>query len=52
MTTPPKEGKVFQGWLADVGGSDYKLGFAEFSKNWTLGYTGTLVNPYSYTQFL
>jgi len=25
MTTPPKEGKVFEGWLADVGGSDYKL---------------------------
>jgi hypothetical protein len=52
MTTPPKEGKVFEGWLADVGGSDYKLSLGEFSKNGTLDYTGTMVNPYTYTQFL
>lgn len=52
MTTPPKEGSVFEGWLADVGGSDYKLSLGEFSKNGTLDYTGTLVNPYTYTQFL
>jgi hypothetical protein len=52
MTTPPKEGKVFEGWLADVGGSDYKLSLGEFSKNGTLDYTGAMVNPYTYTQFL
>jgi hypothetical protein len=52
MTTPPKEGKVFEGWLADVGGSDYKLSLGEFSKNGTLDYTGIMVNPYTYTQFL
>lgn len=52
MDTPPKEGKTFEGWLADVGGSDYKLSLGEFSKNGTLDYTGMMVNPYTYTQFL
>lgn len=52
MSTPPKEGKVFEGWLADAGGSDYKLSVGEFSKNGTLQFTETLVNPYTYTQFL
>jgi hypothetical protein len=52
MTTPPKEDTVFEGWLADVGGSDYKLSVGEFSKNGTLDYTATVVNPYTYTQFL
>jgi hypothetical protein len=52
MSTPPKEGKVFEGWLADAGGSDYKLSVGEFSKNGTLHFTSTMVNPYSYTQFL
>jgi hypothetical protein len=52
MTTPPKEGTVFEGWLAHVGGSDHKSSVGEFSKNGTLDYTGTMVNPYTYTQFL
>lgn len=52
MTTPAKEGKVFEGWLADVGGSDYRLSLGEFSKSGTLNYTSTMVNPYTYTQFL
>lgn len=52
MSTPPKEGKVFEGWLADTGGSDYKLSVGEFSKNGTLHFTSTMVNPFTYTQFL
>ena len=32
MTTPPNEGSVYDGWLADVGGFDYKLRVGEFSK--------------------
>ena len=52
MSTPPQEGKVFEGWLADAGGSDYKLSVGEFSKNGTLDFTDTMVNPYTYTQFL
>ena len=52
LTAQPKEGSVFEGWLADVGGSDYKLSVGEFSKNGTLGFTGNFVNPYTYSQFL
>ena len=52
MTSPPKEGTVFEGWLSDVGGSDYKLSLGEFSKNGTLDYTTTMVNPYTYTHFI
>jgi len=52
MTSPPKEGNVFEGWFSDVGGSDYKLSLGEFSKNGTLDYTTTMVNPYTYTQFI
>jgi hypothetical protein len=52
MTTPPKEGKVFEGWLADTDGSDYKLSVGEFSKNGTLDFTSNMVNPYTYKQFL
>jgi hypothetical protein len=52
MSTPPKEGNVFEGWLADASGSDYKLSVGEFSKNGTLHFTSTMVNPYTYTQFL
>jgi hypothetical protein len=52
ISTPPKEGKVFEGWLADVGGSGYELSLGEFSKNGTLDYMATMVNPYTYTQFL
>jgi hypothetical protein len=29
-----------------------KLSVREFSKNGTLDYTATMVNPYTYTQFL
>ena len=52
MSIPPKEGKVFEGWLVDTGGSDYKLSVGEFSKTGTLAFTCTMVNPYTYKQFL
>jgi hypothetical protein len=52
MSSPPKEGKVFEGWLVDAGGSNYKLSVGEFSKNGTLDYTATMVNPYTYSQFI
>ena len=52
MTSPPPQGKVFEGWLVDSGGSDYKLSLGEFATNGTLQYTETLVNPYTYTQFI
>ncbi len=52
MSTPAKEGKVYEGWLADSGGSNYKLSLGEFAKNGTLNYDATMVNPYTYKQFL
>ena len=51
LTTPPKECIVFEGWLADVGGLDHELSVGELSKNVTRLHA-TMVNPYSYTQFL
>ena len=52
MSTPPKEGKVFEGWLADAGGSDYKLSVGAFSKVGTLHFISAMVYSYTYTQFL
>lgn len=52
MTMPSNEGNVFEGLLADIGGSAYKSSVGEFSNNGTLRYTGTMVNPHTYTQFL
>ena len=52
LSAPPADGKVFEGWLVDSGGSEYKLSLGEFQKNGTLQYKETLVNPYSYTQFI
>jgi hypothetical protein len=52
MSSPPGEGKVFEGWLVDAGGSEYKLSVGEFQKNGTLHYQESLVNPYTYSQFI
>ena len=52
VSSPPNEGKVYEGWLVDEGGSGYKLSLGEFAKNGTLVYRETLVNPYTYTQFV
>jgi hypothetical protein len=52
LSAPPADGKVFEGWLVDSGGSEYKLSLGEFQKNGTLQYNETLVNPYTYTQFI
>jgi hypothetical protein len=52
MTAPPSQGKVFEGWLVDSGGSEYKLSLGQFLENGTLNYNETLVNPYTYTQFI
>ena len=52
VSSAPNEGKVYEGWLVDEGGSGYKLSLGEFAKNGTLNYRETLVNPYTYTQFV
>ena len=52
VTSAPDEGKVYEGWLIDEGGSGYKLTLGEFANNGTLDYRETVVNPYTYTQFV
>jgi hypothetical protein len=53
MTSPPDNGKVWEGWLVDDdGGSGYKLSLGEFAKNGTLHLVEQMVNPYTYTQFI
>jgi hypothetical protein len=52
MTAPPGQDKVFEGWLVDSGGSEYKLSLGEFTKNGTMEYEENLVNPYTYSQFV
>ncbi len=52
LTGPPDQGKVYEGWFVDDGGSGYKLSLGEFAKNGTLHLTEQMVNPYTYTQFI
>lgn len=52
MSAPPDNGKVWEGWLVDDGGSGYKLSLGEFAKNGTLHLVEQMVNPYTYTQFI
>ncbi|HEX9319062.1 MAG TPA: anti-sigma factor [Nitrososphaeraceae archaeon] len=52
MSSEPGQGKVWEGWFVDAGGSDYKLSLGEFAKNGTLHLTEQMVNPYTYSQFI
>jgi hypothetical protein len=47
----PKQDKVFEGWLVDAGGSNYKLSLGQFADS-TLQFSEKLVNPYTYKQFI
>jgi hypothetical protein len=51
VTAQPKQDKVFEGWLVDAGGSNYKLSLGQFENN-HLQFTERLVNPYTYKQFI
>jgi hypothetical protein len=51
VTAQPKQDKVFEGWLLDAGGSNYKLSLGQFDKG-HLQFTERLVNPYTYKQFI
>src|ERR671912_746908 len=46
----PEEGNVFEGWLVDTGGSEYKLSLGQF-RNGTLDFSQYMVNPYTYKNF-
>jgi hypothetical protein len=50
LNESPEEGKAFEGWLVDAGGSGYKLSLGQFS-NGTLNFTQNMLNPYTYKNF-
>jgi hypothetical protein len=50
LNESPGEGKAFEGWLVDAGGSGYKLSLGQFS-NGTLNFTQNMLNPYTYKNF-
>ena len=51
ITAQPKQDKVFEGWLVDAGGSNYKLSLGQVV-NGHLQFTENMVNPYTYSQFI
>jgi anti-sigma-K factor RskA len=46
-----KQDKVFEGWLVDADGSNYKLSLGVVDGN-NLKFSENMVNPYTYTQFI
>ena len=51
MTATPKQDKVFEAWLVDADGSNYKLSLGALVGN-SLKVSDNMVNPYTYTQFI
>ena len=51
LIVTPKQDKVFEGWLVQADGSNYKLslGVIEVSN---LKFSENMVNPYTYIQFI
>lgn len=51
ITATPGEGNVFEAWLVDEGGSNYKLSLGQ-ADDGKLQYSANHVNPYTYSQFI
>ncbi len=51
MTTTPKQDKVFEAWLVDADGSNYKLSLGAIQGQ-SLKVSDVMANPYTYTQFI
>ena len=51
IDTAAPQDKVYEGWLEDTGGSNYKLSLGQFDDN-VLNFTQSMVNPYTYSQFV
>lgn len=51
MTAAPKSDKVFEAWLVDADGSNYKLSLGAIDSN-SLKVSDHMVNPYTYTEFI
>ncbi len=52
VTAKAKADKAFEGWLVDVGGSNYKLSLGKFDDKGHLQFSQDMVNPYTYKQFI
>ena len=50
LNASPNDGKVFEGWLVDAGGSGYHLSLGQF-RNGTLDFSEYMLNPYTYKNF-
>ncbi len=51
ITAKPGQDKVYEAWLVDEGGSNYKLSLGQATDG-KLQYSAKLVNPYTFTQFI
>jgi len=51
MTAVPKQDKVFEAWLVDADGSNYKLSLGALAGN-SLTSSDHMVNPFTYTEFI
>jgi uncharacterized protein YunC (DUF1805 family) len=51
MTGVPKQDKVFEAWLVDADGSNYKLSLGALDGN-SLNTSDHMVNPFTYTEFI
>lgn len=51
LNATAKQDKVFEGWLVDGDGSNYKLSLGAVDGN-SLKFSENMVNPYTYTQFI
>ncbi|MDQ3084846.1 MAG: hypothetical protein M3Q77_08555 [Thermoproteota archaeon] len=51
LTAVPKQDKIFEAWLVDADGSNYKLSLGAADGN-SLKVSDHMVNPYTYTEFI
>ena len=51
VSASPGEGNVYEAWLHDAGGSEYKLSLGQLSENGTINVSQHMVNPFTYTIF-
>lgn len=51
ISATPAEGNVFEAWLEDAGGSDYKISLGQVLENGTIDFSQHMVNPFTYTIF-
>jgi hypothetical protein len=51
ITATPKDDKVFEAWLVDADGSNYKLSLGAIEAG-SLKTSEHMVNPYTYTEFI